>query len=116
MTTKTLNNPELETIRRRHEKDCFSMFTAAGSRKIRNYFMTLLRRLDKDCSRPAALRAFASYFKSYARARYSTGAHGEAGDTAVRESVWCAAMSLNPERRYEICDDTMDRLWDKHAG
>jgi hypothetical protein len=115
MATKILNNPELETTRRQYETDCFSMFTCVGGRKIRNYFMTLLRRLDKDCSRAAALRAFASYFKSYRRARSSNGAHGEASDTAVRESVWCAAMNLKPYQRYEIDDDKMDELWEEHA-
>lgn len=98
----------------------FGMFTKAGNRRLESLSRQLLVKLDKvhsknyssnpkTGSRAEEKKAYAWYFKSY-RKMSSFKSYAEAGDTAVRDSVWCFAEHCIKESGH-VSRDELDGVW-----
>ena len=97
-----------KTVELRIPKD-WGMFTSAGNRSLRQKAEKLVEQCKTTDSLIERLKFFRDYFKGY-RSLIGTKTMGEAGDTAVREQVWCFAMDLGKCLR--IDSKTLDDLWD----
>ncbi len=101
----------------------FGMFTKAGNRRLESLSRQLLARLDKvhrkdyaddfgvegKGPRTGEKKAYAWYFESY-RKMCSFKSYVEAGDTAVRDSVWCFAESCTKHTEY-VSSNELDEVW-----
>jgi negative regulator of replication initiation len=69
----------------------FGMFTSAGNKSIHTKAVNLLKNLENSKSYLEKVQALSKFIKSFKKL-YNTKNYKEAGDTAVREEVYCFAV------------------------
>jgi hypothetical protein len=88
----------------------WGMFSSAGNRSLKKKAEGLVAKIEKADSRSKMASAFLAYFKAWRRMA-DTKTMSEAGDTAVRESVWCFACNVGMAVGFDSY--RLDEIWEE---
>jgi len=92
----------------------WGMFTSQGNSRMKAKAEALVRNIEKaGDSYSKKVSAFEKYFKAYRSACNSkSNTMSEAGDTAVRETVWEFATKVG--NAVDVSENTLDDIWDQY--